>query len=235
MAGGLNPANAQQATPPNVFQQASGALTGAIGRAGQAAQFQPQSLANQNLQQFQDPFQQQVLDPVLGDIERQRQMALGDVGAQFTRAGAFGGSRLGVAEAETNRAALEAAARASGQIRSQGFQQAQQAAQQDISNQLAGQQLGLGAAGQLGQLANLGFGFGQQIQQQQAQQGAQQQALAQALIDRANQQFGQFSQQPITSAQAPLQALGTVPFGQTQTTSQQPGLFNFLSLGLGLL
>ena len=233
MAGGGNPAAAQQ---PNVFNQASTALTGAMGRAGQAAQFQPQSLSNQqNLAAFQNPFQQQVLDPVLGDIERQRQMGINDVGAAATRAGAFGGSRQGVAEAETNRAAMEAAARASGQIRSQGFGQAMQGAQQDISNQLAGQQLGLGAAGQLGNLANLGFGFGQQVQQQQAQQGAQQQALAQSLIDTARNQFSQFTGSPLQSAQAPLQAIGSVPTGQTSTTTQQPGLMNYLSLGLGLL
>ena len=236
MAGGGNPAAVQQPTAqPNVFSGAANALNTATGAATGAAQFQPGTLAGADLSQFQNPFQQQVLDPVLGDIERQRQFGINDVGAAATRAGAFGGSRQGVAEAETNRAALEAAARASGQLRSQGFQQAQAGAQQDIQNQLAGQQLNLGAAGQLGNLSNLGFGFGQQIQGQQAQQGLQQQALSQRLIDAARGQFNQFTGSPTQSLQAPLQALGTVPFGQTQTQTQQPGLLNFLSLGLGLI
>lgn len=234
MAGAGNPAQTQ-AAQPNVFQGAANALQTAGQAATGATQFQHQSLANRNLQQFQNPFQQQVLDPVLGDIERQRQMAINDVGAAATRAGAFGGSRLGVAEAETNRAALDAAARASGQLRSQGFESARGAAQQDIQNQLAAQQLGLSAAGQLGNLANLGFGFGQATQQQQAQQGAMQQALQQQLINQARNQFQQFTGSPLQSTQAPLQALGTVPFGQTQTTSQQPGLLDFASLALAFI
>lgn len=221
--------------PSNVFQGAAGNLGAASQAATGAAQFQPGSLAATNLAPFQNPFQQQVINPTLADIERQRMMAINDVGAAATGAGAFGGARQGIAEAETNRAALEAAARASGQLRSQGFQQAQSAAQQDIANQLAGRGLNLNAAGTLGNLANLGFGFGQQINQQQMQQGTMQQALMQQLIDAARGQFAGFTGSPLASTQAPLQALGAVPFGQTETTSQQPGLFNFLSLGLGLL
>lgn len=233
MAGG---ANTQAVVPPqNVFQGSSQALTGATQAAQGAAQFQPQSLGGMDLSQFQNPFQQQVLDPALADIERQRQMGVNDVGLAATRAGAFGGSRQGVAEAETNRAALDAVARTSGGLRSQGFQQAQGAAQQDIANQLAGQQLNLGASSQLGNLSNLGFGFGQQINQQQAQQGAQQQALAQQLINAGKGQFGQFTGSPAAGLQLPLQALGTVPFGQTETQTKNPGLFDFLSLGLGFL
>lgn len=224
-----------QAVRPNVFQGAANALNTAQTAATGAAQFQPQSLATANLGAFQNPFEQQVVQNTLGDIERQRQMAVNDVGLQATRAGAFGGSRQGVAEALTNEAAMRQAGNVGAQLRSQGFGQAQQAAQQDIQNQLAAQQLGLGAAGQLGNLANLGFGMGQQIQGQQAQQGAQQQALQQALIDAARSQFAGFAGSPMAGLQAPLQALGAVPFGQTETTSQSPGLFNYLSLGLGLL
>lgn len=220
---------------PNVFGQAANALSTAQGAATGAATYSPQSLGGRSLSRYQNPFQQQVIDTTLGDIERSRQMGLNDVGAAATRAGAFGGSRLGVAEAETNRAAMDAVARASGQLRSQGFSQAQGAAQQDISNQLAAQGLNLNAAGQLGSLSNLGFGMGQSIQQQQMQQGTMQQALQQQLIDAARAQYGGFTGQPAASTQAPLQALGTVPYGQTQTQTQQPGLFNYLSLGLGLL
>lgn len=224
-----------QAQQPNVFQGAANALNTAQTAATGATQFQPQSLATANLGAFQNPFEQQVVQNTLGDIERQRQMAINDVGLQATRAGAFGGSRQGVAEALTNEAAMRQAGNIGAQLRSQGFGQAQQAAQQDIQNQLAAQNLGLSGASTLGNLANLGFGMGSQIQQQQAQQGAQQQALSQALINAARNQFSGFTGSPAQSLQLPLQALGTVPFGQTQTQSQSPGLFNFLSLGLGLL
>lgn len=224
-----------QAQQPNIFGQSANALSAATGAAGGAATFRPQSLGGRDFSRYQNPYQQQVVDTTLGDIERSRQMGINDVGAAATGAGAFGGSRHGIAEAETNRAAMDAVARASGQLRSQGFTQAQGAAQQDIQNSLAGQGLNLNAAGQLGNLANLGFGMGQSIQQQQMQQGTMQQALQQQLIDAARAQYGGFTGSPMASTQAPLQALGTVPYGQTQTQTQSPGLFNFLSLGLGLL
>lgn len=220
---------------PNVFQGAANALNTAQGAATAATQYQPQSLATANLGAYQNPFEQQVVNNALGDIERQRQMAVNNLGFAAGRGGAFGGSRHGVAESLTNEAALRQAGQIGGQLRSQGFNQAQQMAQQDIANQMGAQNLGLDAAGALGNLANLGFGMGTQIQQQQAQQGAQQQGLMQALIDAARGQFQGFTGSPGQSLQLPLQALGAVPYGQTQTQTRRPGLFNYLSLGLGAL
>lgn len=87
-----------------------------------------------------------------------------------------------------------------------------------------------GAASQLGNLSNLGFGFGQQITAQQAQQGAQQQALQQALIDAAKGQYAGFTGAPAASLGLPIQALGGMP-SMGQTTTRQPGLFDYLALG----
>lgn len=247
MAGGGNPQRAigqrvnpvpgarAPGQPTNVFDQSAQALGTATQAATQATQFQPQSLASTNLTPYQDPFQQQVIDTTLADIERQRQIAVNETGAAASGAGAFGGTRHGVVEAETNRAALDASAAASAQLGSQGFLNAQQAAQQDIANQLAAQQLGLSAAGQLGTLSNLGFGMGTSIGQQQLQQGTMQQALAQQLIDDAQGQFQGFIGSPANALQLPLQALGVVPYGQTQTQTQNPGVVDYASLLLGFL
>lgn len=235
MAGGANPAAQVAPQGQNVFQGAANALGSATQAAQGAAGYQPPSLGGRSLNRYQNPYQQQVIDTTLGDIDRQRQMAINDVGSQFGGAGAFGGSRHGIAEAETNRAAMDAAAQASGQLRSQGFMNAQGMANQDIQNQMAARQMGLGAASQLGNLSNLGFGQGQAINQMQGQQGLQQQASMQALIDAANQQYAGFTGSPAASTQAPLQALGTVPYGQTSTTTQNPGLFDYLSLGASIL
>lgn len=227
MMGGQN-------QPGNVFQGAAQGLGTAGTAAAAGTQFQPPSVT-QNLSQFQNPFTQQVIDPALGDIERSRQMAVNDIGAAAGRAGAFGGSRHGVAEALTNEAALRQAGTLGANLRSQGFDRATGLAQQDIANQLAGQNLNLGAAGQLANISNLGFGMGQQIAGQQLQQGTMQQQLMQRIIDAARGQFGQFAGAPAQATQLPLQAVSTVPTGQTSTQTQQPGLFNYLSLGLGLL
>ena len=226
MAGGGNPSN--------VYQGAAQGLTQAGQTAGNVAQYQPQSVTA-NLPQYQNPYTQSVIDPALADVERQRQMAVNDVGAAATRAGAFGGSRHGVAESLTNEAAMRQAGQLSANLRSQGFGQAANLAQQDIANQMAAGGLNLSAANALGNVSNLGFGMGQSIADQQMRQGTMQQGLTQQLIDAARGQFGQFVGSPTNSAALPLQTIGAIPYGQTQTTTQKPGLFNYLSLGLGLL
>lgn len=226
MAGGGN--------PQNVYQGAAQGLTQAGQTAGNVAQYQPQSVTA-NLPQYQNPYTQDVINPALADVERQRQMAVNDVGAAATRAGAFGGSRHGVAESLTNEAAMRQAGQLSANLRSQGFGQAANLAQQDIANQMSAGGLNLNAANTLGNISNLGFGMGQSIADQQMQQGTMQQGLTQQLIDAARGQYDQYVNSPTNAAALPLQTIGSVPYGQTQTTSQSPGLFDYLSLGLGLL
>ena len=104
----------------------------------------------------------------------------------------------------------------------------QQAALQQGQQQIQG-------AGVLGNLAQTGFGFGQQIGQQQAQQGAMMQMLNQQLIDAARGQYAGFTGAPQQSLGLPMAAVGAGNMGQrTQTTSQSPGLFDFLALGASL-
>ena len=69
------------------------------------------SFLNQNMQQYMNPFTQQVVDTSLQDLERSRQLTQQQGAAQAVKAKAFGGSRQGVAEAETNRAYADQAAR----------------------------------------------------------------------------------------------------------------------------
>lgn len=210
--GGGNTQNAQTVTPAtpaqpaNVFNQAAGAY-------GQA-------LAGPNIGQFMNPYTSQVIANTGADMMRQQNMAQNQLGAQATQAGAFGGSRHGVAEGtmmgDYGRAFGDMAA----QQRQQGFNTALGAAQnqQGMQSQLAGQ----------------GFGFGQALNAQQMQQGTQQQSLMQSLIDAARGQYGGFTGSPTTSLQAPLAALGAANMGQqTQTQTQKPGLFNYMSLLLG--
>lgn len=214
-------------------------------------------VANTNLSPYMNPYTDQVINTSLADLNRAGQMALNNVGAQATGAGAFGGSRHGIAEAETNRAMLDQAGQLSAGLRSQGFNTALNTAGQDIdrrmqagmANQQAGLQAGmanqqaglqgnaqrLGAASQMGNLANLGFGWGQQINDQQFRQGTYAQGMQQQLIDAVRGQYGGFTGAPGQSLSYPLAALGAAPNQQTQTTTQKPGLLNILSLGLGLL
>lgn len=208
MGYGANPA--QTGMPQaggNVFNQAAGAYNAA--------------LAGPNIGQFANPFQQQVINRTMGDIGSAQQMAMNQLGQQASAAGAFGGSRHGVAEAQTNAGFMKQLADTSANLNMQGFNTALGAAQnqQNMMSQLAGQ----------------GFGFGQALNQQQMQQGGMQQGMMQMLIDAAKAQYGGFTGAPQQALTLPMAAVGGANMGQnTSTQKQTPGLFNYLSLGLGL-
>jgi hypothetical protein len=181
--------------------QSMGTLQQGIGALQGAAQMYSPQLA----EQFMNPYQQQVIDESLRQINRQGDISRQNLQAQATRAGAFGGSREGVQRAELERAMAEQRNAAIVGGLSQGYQQAagqaQQAFEQQQGRQLAqaqgfqglgglyGQQalqqaqLGQGAAGLQGSLA------GQQanIYGQQSQLG---QSMAQGIGGLAGQQFG---------------------------------------------
>ena len=249
----------------NVNQAAAGGLQQAMMGTQAGMGFQPTmtraigynpAQASRYISQYQNPYESQVVQSVLTDLGGAQQKSLNQLGAEATQARAFGGSRHGIAEAETRKSYAQQAADTAAQMRQQGFNtalgaaQAQAAAQtaanqfgatagmnvqqQNFANQLAALGARQGAASQLGGLANQAFQTGQTIQQQQAQQGLLQQGLQQALIDAARGQYAGYIGAPNAALQAPLAALGVTPVPQSGTKSLQPGLFNYLQLAAGL-
>jgi hypothetical protein len=89
---------------------------------------------------FQNPYENQVVQQSLQDIEQSRQMAALRDAQQATAAKAFGGSRAGVQGALTNEAALREAARTASGLRSAGYGQAAQLAQAARGINLSGLQ-----------------------------------------------------------------------------------------------
>ena len=85
----------------------------------------------QNLAQFQDPYTSQVVDQTIQDLDRARRITNNDISGNAARAGAFGGSREALMRTENNRNFADRTAAAVGQLRSQGFQQAAERAQQE--------------------------------------------------------------------------------------------------------
>jgi hypothetical protein len=77
-----------------------------------------------DVSQWMNPYQEEVVNAALGDIERQRQIQQVGNAGQATMAKAFGGSRQGVVEAGTNEAALRAAGSTSANLRNTGYQNA---------------------------------------------------------------------------------------------------------------
>ena len=150
-----------------------------------AASFSPQIA-----QQFMSPYQQQVIDTTLADFDRQAQMQEQRIRDQAVASGAFGGGREGVLQSEfrtgsdRNRLALEAG------LRQQGFQAAQQAAQQNFANQmgLASALPGL----QRGDISTLGSLGALNQAQEQARLDAQREATRMAAFQPQEQlqQYG---------------------------------------------
>lgn len=106
-----------------------------------------------SIQEFMNPYEQQVIQGTLGDIEQQRQMAGIQNAQQATAAKAFGGSRYGVQQSLTDQAALAQAAKTAAQMRQQGYGQAAQLAQAARQMGLQGAQTVLGLGGARQQLA----------------------------------------------------------------------------------
>ena len=165
---------------------------------GQVSTPQFQGLLSQDIGAYQSPFQQQVIDTAMQDIQRQADIARGGAQERAIRAGAFGGSRSALIESESQRPYVEQMARTAAGLRQAGFEQAQRAAQSDLARQ---QQLGIFGAGQEQQRA---------LQQAQLQQQAglmgteqqQQRAIQQAQL---GQQAG-LAGQDIAAQRAAQQA-----------------------------
>jgi len=211
---------------------------GALGGAG--GMYDPSGV-----QKFMNPYQQQVIDQAIEQINRQGQMSRQNLQGQAVRAGAFGGSRQGVQDAELERALSEQRNAAIVGGLSQGYNQAstqaQQAFEQAQGRKLAqaqgyqgigglyGQQalqqaqLGQGGAGLQGnlsgQLAGLSGMYGN-IAGQQANISGQQAQLGQSL----GQGIGNLAQGQFGIGQAMSQGLGSLAAQQGNLATQGAAL-----------
>jgi hypothetical protein len=122
------------------------------------------SLADADLSPYTDPWEDDVVNATLSDVERFRGMGINANSSNATLSGGWGGSvgsRAGVSDSLTNEAALREAASRAAALRSAGFINAQDRATSDIDRRfsadqfnvgsdMAGAGFRLGAAGQLG-------------------------------------------------------------------------------------
>ena len=181
-------------------------------------------------QDFMDPYTESVIAAQQADIARQGQMQQNQLGASAVGSGAFGGSRQGIAQGEIARNVMDQQNKYGSQLRSQGFQQAQNLAQQAASRQAQQQ---LAQAGQFGQQAGQ---FGQQAGQAGALgfQGAQGYGQTAAGLGNLAQLTGQLGQSTGALGQTVGQ-LGTATAGLGQL-GQQMGVQDVNSLlGVGAL
>jgi len=189
------------------------AQQGIAGLVGTGEQFDPAGIAR-----FQDPFTQQVIDAQQAEIARLGEKQKQDARAQQIRAGAFGGSRGAIQEAEIGRNVLQQQAKTGAELRSQGFQQAAQQAQQAFEQAQARRQQAAQLTGSLGQA---GAGTGIQAAGQAGQLGISAEQLAQRGALESGQ-LGLSGQQGIGSLLASQAGVGQ-NLGQMGMQGQQLG------------
>jgi len=195
---------------------------------------------------YMSPYMQNVVDIQTREAQRQADIAGTQRGAQAAGAGAFGGSRQAIMDAE----AARNLAQQKGDIQAQGSQAAYQQAQaqfnaeqqrtqqaQQMAEQSKQYGAGLGMQGvqqagamasQLGALGQQQYGQQMGILGAQAQTGAQQQALEQARINQAMQNYATQQQYPMMQLGLMSNMLRGLPM-QSSTTGMyaaQPSALN---------
>jgi len=239
-------------------QQAGlGATTQAIG-AGTMAQASPylqggaQAYDPLSAKAFMDPYQKNVTDEALKEYQRQADIAKTGIATSAQKAGAFGGSRMGVQEAELDRNLADIKSRRVFEDMSRNYQQAQGASMGSFADQqkrqlAAGQglgqlgagfgQLGLGQASVAKTQAGLGA-LGQQLGQADIQSllgvGGMQQQLGQGQLEAIRQQQLMAQREPYTRLGFASDILRGAPSGQIQYTQQPQTNPYAQALGLGI-
>lgn len=185
-----------------------------------AAQYRPQTIPEMDLQAYMNPYLQNVSDRAMADIGRQQTLQQQQLAAQAKAAGAFGGSRFGVVEAESARNYADIYANQMANMYANAYQSATGLATGDIQRGLEGQRLNLTAAEQL---ANLGL-TGRRMREADAmlasQVGEAQRKLKQAGLDIKYQNFLEKRDWPERGLALRLSALGAVPYGSTTSGTQ---------------
>ena len=208
-------------------QQTIGAGLGAIG-AG------VRTLDPSQVGTYMDPYQQQVTQEALRELDRQAQMQSQRTAAEAVAAGAFGGSRFGVREAEEARNLAQVKSQRIFEDLSRNYLQAQ-AAQRATAQQLG--QLGTQTLGVAQAQSGLGS-LGQQLQGVDINRllsvGGVQQQQQQNVLEAQRQTELARQQEPFRRAGFASDILRGVPTSQVQYTQQpSPSLFQQVA-GLGI-
>jgi hypothetical protein len=218
--------------------------------AGAGNRYAQQATDPNAMQSYMSPYMQNVVDVQQREAQRAADVARTGRNAQAVQAGAFGGSRQAImdAEAERNLSLQKGDIQATG-LQS-AFKEAQQAQQYGANLDLQGRQAGMQGVG-----AGIGAqqaGYGQMIsgaqnlaglgQQQLASQqgiynlqntmGDQQQALEQQKINQAMQDYANAQQYPLMQLGTMSNMIRGLPM-QAQTTQQYVAQPNTLTQAIG--
>ena len=204
-------------------------------------------------QAFMDPYQQNVTNEALKEIDRQAAMAQNQLAGKAVQAGAFGGSRFGLQQSEMARNAQDLRSRRIFEDLSRNYQQAQATAQAANTQRMQQAQqfgnLGKATSGIGGMMAGLGAQT-QQLGQSDINQlmgiGGMQQQLGQRMFDTQTANTAAMENAPFQRLSAGAGIMGQLlpggagtqvvaPFAQTNPYAQAAGLMATGAGGLGAL
>jgi hypothetical protein len=215
-----NVANLQPARQLGTATQMSG-IAGLQGL-GAGQQYAQQATDPRAMQAYMSPYAQLALEPQMREAGRRSAMEGQQMMGQAARAGAFGGSRFGLMEAERQRNLGQLQSDIYGKGMQTAFEQARQAQQFGADLGLRGAGMGLQAAGQLGQLGQTQFGQQKDVIQGLLSAGGQQQGLEQQRLGQAYQDFLNQRQYPYQQLAFMSDMLRGLPLSQQSQTIFQP-------------
>jgi len=195
------------------------APTAAQAAAGETGTYTPAS--GDILQQYMTPYLQGALQPQYDAARRQAQIAAQNLQSQYGKAGAYGGSRQGVAEAELQRGLLDRMAGITGTGYQQAFEQAQNQFNEEARRQMEAQEL------------TNRYGF--DVLREQQAGGATQRGIEGEGIAADYAQFTEERDFPYKQVQYQQSLLKDLPIGQTSRDYVDPSSSSEALGILGLL
>lgn len=195
------------------------APTAAQAAAGETGTYTPAS--GDMLQQYMTPYLQGALQPQYDAARRQSQIAAQNLQSQYGKAGAYGGSRQGVAEAELQRGLLDRMAGITGTGYQQAFEQAQNQFNTEARRQMEAQEL------------TNRYGF--DVLREQQAGGATQRGIEGEGIAADYAQFTEERDFPYKQVQYQQSLLENLPIGQTSRDYVDPSSSSEALGILGLL
>lgn len=238
---------AQQLSPSQLGQQA-GQMAGAATMGALGTGYDPYQMGqftSQTAAQYMNPYLEQAMAPQLREAQRTSDIMGVQQAGEATRAGAFGGGRQAIVEAERQRNLGQQL----GDIRARGYMSAFDQAQQQFAREqqlreqsrqygaglgLQGLQTALQGAGTMGQLGQTEFGQRQAALGMQQQFGAQQQALEQQRLSQNYQDFMNQQRYPYQQLEFMSNIMRGTPMGTVQTMYAPPPSTMSQLAGLGM-
>ena len=206
---------------------------GILGSMGAGANYAQQATDPSAMQSYMSPYVQNALAPQMREVARQSAIEGQRQQAQAAQAGAFGGSRQGLVEAERQRNLMQQQSDIYGKGMQSAFEQARQAQQFGSELGLKGYGQALQGAGQLGALGEQQYKQELGLLGQQYDVGAKQQAYEQNRLNQIIQDYATKQQYPFIQLGTLSNMLRGLPM-QASTTQLYQAQPSMLQQGIGL-